>query len=78
MDNRILALIASFIAMAFVILSYFVKKKAYYLLFQLLCIVCLIISYFFSLQFFAMIGLAVGLFRTITFFVYEKKCCCNY
>ena len=73
MENRILALIASFIAMAFVILSYFVRKKQYYLLFQLLCISFLIVSYFFSLQFFAMIGLAVGLFRTITFFVYEKK-----
>ena len=59
--------------MAFVILSYFVRKKQYYLLFQLLCISFLIVSYFFSLQFFAMIGLAVGLFRTITFFVYENK-----
>lgn len=73
MENRVLALIASFIAMAFVIMSYFVKKKAYYLLFQLLCIAFLIVSYFFSLQFFAMIGLAVGLFRTLTFFVYENK-----
>jgi len=73
MENRVLALIAGFIAMAFVIASYFVKKKAYYLLFQLLCIAFLIVSYFFTLQFFAMIGLAVGLFRTVTFFVYENK-----
>ena len=73
MENQTLALIASFIAMAFVVVAYFVKKKAYYLLYELLCIVFLIISYFFTLQFFAMIGLAVGLLRTVTFFVYENK-----
>ena len=73
MENPTLALIASFIAMAFVVASYFVKKKEYYLLCQLLCIAFLVVSYFFTVQFFAMIGLAVGLFRTITFFVYEKK-----
>ena len=73
MENQTLALIASFIATAFVIMAYFVKKKAYYLLCELLCIVFLVISYFFTVQFFAMIGLAVGLFRTVTFFVYENK-----
>lgn len=73
MENQTLALIASFIAMAFVIMAYFVKKKAYYLLCELLCIVFLVVSYFFTVQFFAMIGLAVGLFRTVTFFVYENK-----
>ncbi len=30
MENQTLALIASFIAMAFVVMAYFVKKKAYY------------------------------------------------
>lgn len=73
MENQTLALIASFIAMAFVVMAYFVKKKAYYLLCQLLCIVFLVVSYFFTVQFFAMIGLAVGLLRTVTFFVYENK-----
>ena len=73
MENRTLALIASFIGMTFVVMAYFVKKKAYYLLFELLCIVFLVVSYFFTMQFFAMIGLAVGLFRTVTFFVYENK-----
>ena len=73
MENPTLALIASFIAMAFVVASYFVKKKEYYLLCQLLCIAFLVVSYFFTVQFFAMIGLAVGLFRTVTFFVYENK-----
>lgn len=73
MENQTLSLLAGFLAMAFVMASYFVKKKAYYLLFQLFCIVCLIISYFFNLQFFAMIGLAVGLGRTVVFFWFENK-----
>ena len=73
MENKTLALIAGFFAMAFVVISYFVRKKSLYLLFQALCIVFLIISYFFSVQFFAMIGLAVGLFRSLTFFAFEKK-----
>ncbi len=73
MENQTLALIASFVAMAFVVMAYFVKKKVYYLFCQLLCILFLIVSYFFTVQFFAMIGLAVGIFRTLTFFVYENK-----
>ena len=73
MENPTLALIASFIAMALVVAAYFVKKKAGYLLCQLLCIIFLIISYFFTVQFFAMIGIAIGLFRTVTFFIYENK-----
>ena len=73
MYNRVFATIAGFIAMAFVIASYFVKKKQYYLLCQLICIVFLVVSYFFTTQFFAMIGLSIGLFRTATFYIYEKK-----
>ena len=73
MENQILALIASFIAMAFVVMSYFVKKKTYYLLFQLLCLLFLVISYFFTVQFFAMIGLSIGILRTFIFFIYERK-----
>lgn len=73
MDNRVLALIASFFAMIFVAISYFVRKKERYLLFQFLCIVFLITSYFFTKQFFAMVGLVIGLGRTLTFFLYEKK-----
>lgn len=72
MDNPILATIASFLAMVMVVLAYFVKKKSVYLTFQASCIVFLIFSYFFSLQFFAMIGLTIGLCRTLVFFVYEK------
>ncbi len=73
MYHYTLALLASFIAMVFVVVSYFVKKKSLYLLFQALCIVFLIVSYFFTVQFFAMIGLAIGLARALIFFAYEKK-----
>lgn len=73
MDSRILALVASFIAMVFVVLSYFTTKKARFLLLQSLCIVFLILSYFFTLQFFAMVGLFIGLCRALVYFWYEKK-----
>ena len=73
MDNPILALIASFIAMSFAVSSYFVKRKSWYLAFQASCITFLIVSYFFTLQFFAMVGLAIGLLRAIIFFVYERQ-----
>lgn len=73
MKNETIALIASFIAMTFVVMAYFTKKKSYYLLFQILCIVFLVVSYFFTVQFFAMIGLTIGLLRTVTFFMYEKR-----
>ena len=59
--------------MAFAVASYFVKKKSLYLFFQSLCIVFLIVSYFFTVQFFAMVGLSIGLMRTITYFLFEKK-----
>lgn len=68
-----LALIMSFFAMSFVVFSYFVKKKELYLLFQFLCIIFLILSQFFSLEYFSAIGLIIALIRTLTFFIYEKK-----
>jgi hypothetical protein len=73
MDIEILAWIASFFAMALVIISYFVRKKEKYLLFQLLGILLLIASYFFSLDWLAAIGMSVGACRTVTFFLYEKR-----
>ncbi|MBQ7339676.1 MAG: YgjV family protein [Clostridia bacterium] len=73
MDIKIVADIASFIAMVLIATSYFVKNKRNYLFFQLVGIVFLILSFFFSVMFVAMIGLSIGLLRTITFFIYEKK-----
>ena len=73
MDIPILAYTASFIAMALIVVGYFVKNKTGYLLFQFLGIIFLIFSYFFSVAFVAMIGLIIGLFRTLTYFLYERK-----
>ena len=73
MYNYPLALTASFISTVFVGASYFVTKKSLYLTFQALCIVFLIASYFFTAQFFAMVGLALGLARTLIFYVFEKR-----
>lgn len=66
-------MIVSFIAMSLITISYFLKKKSLYLSFQASGIVFLILSFFFTEQFFAMLGLTIGLARTVTFFLYEKK-----
>ena len=71
--NETLSLIAGFIAMSFVIIAYFVKKKVLYLVYQSACIVFLILSYLFNAQYFAMIGLTIGLFRALTFFWIEHR-----
>ena len=73
MENEVLSLIASFIAMAMVAISYFVRKKELYLLFQSLCSTFLILSYFFAVNYFAMVGLMIALFRSLVFFAYEKR-----
>ena len=75
MYNPTLALVASFIAMSLIVVSYFVKKKEGYLLFQMLGIIFLVVSYFFTTQFFAMVGLAIAILRVLTYFLYERKDC---
>ncbi len=59
--------------MVLVAASYFFKSKREYLTFQALGIVFLIASYFFTGAYFAMVGLGVGLARTLTFYGYEKR-----
>ncbi len=71
--NVTFAYISSFLAMAFITSSYFFKKKSMYLFFQLSVMIFLILSYFFTLEFVATIGISVGLFRTITYLFYENK-----
>lgn len=73
MHIPILSDVTSFIAMGLVMTSYFVKNKKGYLLFQFLGIIFLILSYFFSIEFVAMIGLTIGLIRTLVYFLYESK-----
>lgn len=67
------AFIVSFLAMVLIAASYFFKRKSSYLLSQAMGIVCLILSYFFTGEYFAMLGLSVALVRTVVFFLYEKE-----
>ena len=71
--NSMLGMVMSFIAMAFVMISYFVKNKKMYLVFQTACIIFLVLSYLVIGQFFAMIGLSISLIRALVFFLYENK-----
>ena len=73
MKNETLSLITGFIAMALVMISYFVKKKQLYLFFQSCCIIFLILSYLFNAQYFATVGLGIGFLRSLTFYIYEKE-----
>ncbi len=73
MYNYPLSMIASFIALGLIVSSYFVRKKIFYLMLQGIGIIFLVLSYLFIEEFFAMISLSIGLGRTITFFLYEKK-----
>lgn len=73
MFEEIAAFIVSFIAMVLVGASYFFKKKSLYLTFQALGIVFLILSYLFTGAYFAMVGLFVGLARTVVFYLYERE-----
>ena len=68
-----LSIISSFFALCFAVSSYFFRKRTYYLLFQSLCIVFLILSYFFDGNYFAMVGLIIGLCRVLIYFLYEQK-----
>ena len=73
MYNETLALIVSFFAMVLIAMSYFVKNKNAYLVFQASGIVGLILSYVFTEKYFAVVGLTIGLVRTLVYFAYEKK-----
>ncbi len=73
MPNETMAIGVSFVAMALIVYSYFFEKKLYFLTFQALGTLFLVLSYFFSGNFFAMVGLFVGLFRTVSYFLFERK-----
>jgi len=59
--------------MALIASSYFFTAKKTYLFFQSLGIVFLISSYLFGGQYFAMVGLFVGLLRTLTYYAFERN-----
>ena len=71
MLTEILAQAVSFLALAFIVSSYFTSKKNY-LLFQALGIIGLTLSYLLKCNYFAMVGMVLALSRSVTFYVYEK------
>lgn len=67
------SLVASFIAMMLIAGSYFWKNKSGFLILQSSGMVFLMISYCCDGLYFPMIGLTVGLARSLIFYAYEKK-----
>ena len=67
------ALFVSFIAMVLIAASYFMKGKSVFLLYQVLGMIFLMTSYLFTGDYFPMIGLGIGMGRSLTFFIFEKK-----
>lgn len=67
------ALLVSFIAMSLVIISYFLKKKNAFLFVQTGAVVFLLLSYLFTEEYFAMIGMGIGLVRSVVYFYYEQR-----
>ena len=72
-DIKTWALIFSFIAMVLIAASYFVKTKGEFLVLQGSGIVFLMSSYLCNGQYFAMVGLGIGLVRCIIFYLYERQ-----
>ncbi len=68
-----MALVFSFFALCCAVSSYLFRIRTRYLLFQSLCIVGLILAYLFEENYFAMVGLVIGLARVLIYFWYEEK-----
>ena len=73
MFDNIPALISSFIAMTFAVLSYFLKQKRLFLLSQGLAIIFLTVSSFFESNFYAVIAYVLSLTRVVLFYALEQK-----
>ena len=71
--EKIAAFVVSFIAMVFVAAGYFCPKKSLYLFCQTVALVGIMLSYLFMKEFFAVIGLTIGLVRSLTFYGYERR-----
>ncbi len=67
------ALVFSFMAMLLIASAYFFKSKEMFLMMQGLGICGLMASYLLNGQYFAMIGLGIGLIRCIVFYLYERS-----
>lgn len=73
MYNYTVSLLAGLVAIIFVIASYLVTKKSRFLTCQTLAILFLSVSYLFVEQYFAMVGMAFSVVRTIVYFVLETN-----
>lgn len=68
--EEVWAQIISFGALLWIVISYFVSKKNY-LLFQAFGMVFLMLSYLLKNNYFAMVGIGLGLLRALIFYIYE-------
>lgn len=73
MYNYTLSFIAGLIAMLCACSSYFVKKKAIFLILQGAAIIFLAISCLFNVQYYACVSYAIALTRVLIYFSFEKK-----
>ena len=67
------AFIISLMVMLLMCSSYFFKKKSLYLAMQGSGIIFLMIAYILQREYFAMIGLCIGLVRSVVYLLYEYK-----
>ncbi len=73
MPNEKLSLICSFIALIFAVLSYFVKKKQFFLICQGGSIIFLMLTTFFDMNYFVSLSYLLSITRVITYYVIEQK-----
>ena len=67
------AFVVSILVMLVMCTSYFFKRKSLYLTMQGVGITLLMVSYILWREYFAMVGLAIGLIRSVVYLLYEWK-----
>ncbi|MBQ7912411.1 MAG: YgjV family protein [Clostridia bacterium] len=67
------AFVISIVVMVVMCSSYFVKNKSLYLIVQGVGITLLMVSYILWREYFAMVGLVIGLVRMLVYLLYEQK-----
>ncbi|MBE7061633.1 MAG: YgjV family protein [Clostridiales bacterium] len=73
MYNYTLSFIAGLLAMLCACISYFVKKKAIFLVLQALAIIFLAVSCLFNVQYYACISYGLSLVRVFIYYIFERK-----
>ena len=67
------AFVVSIVVMLVMCSSYFFKKKSLYLIVQSSGITLLMVAYILWKEYFAMIGLVIGIIRMLVYLLYERK-----